>query len=209
MTGLKCSFNRSRRPAAGVAAAFGALLAALAAGQAPAATAPMAAEQASCQDVRLPDIGWTDVTATTARTRCAQQRGYRAADHGAVGYLGHLRLDEEMPDADSGGDPQALHRRRLSRVPPNGAKYTLAVPAYAYEAGLQLCGHSQVRSPAGSDDLRHRARQRRQSPHSRHDPRQYLHLGDSSCSSRASRAWCRAWCTRIERLCSSAGHRTR
>jgi glycine betaine/proline transport system substrate-binding protein len=42
----------------------GACVAALALADAPAATAPV--DAAACQIVRLSDIGWTDVTSTTA-----------------------------------------------------------------------------------------------------------------------------------------------
>ena len=37
------------------------------------AATPDGAEPASCRTVRLPDIGWTDVTATTALTACGKE----------------------------------------------------------------------------------------------------------------------------------------
>jgi hypothetical protein len=100
---------------------------------------------------------------------------------GAVG-AGHLRLAEEqghrrLPrqlDADHGGRPRALRRRRSVEVHRDanleGAKYTLAVPSYTYDAGLKSFQDiASFKRPARRQDLRHRAGQRRQPPDPRHD----------------------------------------
>jgi glycine betaine/proline transport system substrate-binding protein len=119
-----------------------------AAGEAATAAAATAAEPASCQDVRLPDIGWTDVTATTALTAVLlEQRGYRpqitvlsvpvtyaSMKNGDIDvFMGNWMPTQEAdrkPYLDD-GSIEVLGAPNLT-----GAKYTLAVPAYAYEAGL-------------------------------------------------------------------------
>ena len=59
------------------------------------------------------------------------------------------------------------------RVNLEGAKYTLAVPAYLHEAGLaRLRRHREVSQRTRRRDLRHRARQRRQRPRARDDPQE-------------------------------------
>src|ERR1700733_8891715 len=80
--GLKCSFNRGPGHGGRAFGVIGVLAAAALfasvslASEAPSSTG--AAEPATCQAVRLPDIGWTDVAATTALTAVLlEQRGYR------------------------------------------------------------------------------------------------------------------------------------
>lgn len=107
-----------------------------------------AAEPPSCQIVRLPDIGWTDVTATTALTAALlEQRGYHpqitvlsvpvtfaSMKNGDIdAFMGNwmpTQQQDRKPYIDDGS---------IEVLGPNltGAKYTLAVPAYAYEAGLR------------------------------------------------------------------------
>lgn len=114
------------------------------------APAPAAAttEPASCRDVRLPDIGWTDVTATTALTAVLlEQRGYRpqitvlsvpvayaSMKHGDIDVF----MGNWMPTQEADRKPY-LDDGSVEVLGPNlsGAKYSLAVPAYAYEAGLR------------------------------------------------------------------------
>jgi glycine betaine/proline transport system substrate-binding protein len=147
--GLKCSFNR--RPARG-GRTFGVIgvLAALFASVSLASEAPSTAvaEPATCQAVRLPDIGWTDVTATTALTAVLlEQRGYRpqitvlsvpvtyaSMKNGDIDVFMGNWMPTQLADRKSYIDDGSVEV-----LGPNltGAKYTLAVPAYAYQAGLR------------------------------------------------------------------------
>ena len=77
----------------------------------------------SCRNVRFSDVGWTDVTSTTALTaELLRKHRLHADDHRAVG-AGHLRLAQEQGhrrvprqlDAGPGGRSGALRRRRLGR----------------------------------------------------------------------------------------------
>ncbi|MGA8706831.1 MAG: choline ABC transporter permease subunit [Steroidobacteraceae bacterium] len=113
-----------------------------------AGAAPGAAEPASCRTVRLPDIGWTDVTATTALTAVLlEQRGYRPAItvlSVPVTYASMRNGDIDvfmgnwMPTQEEDRKPY-IDDGSVAVLAPNltGAKYTLAVPAYAYDAGLR------------------------------------------------------------------------
>jgi glycine betaine/proline transport system substrate-binding protein len=106
-----------------------------------------AAEQPSCQVVHLPDIGWTDVTATTALTAALlEQRGYRpqitvlsvpvtyaSMKNGDIDiFMGNWMPTQEA-DRKSYIDEGSVQELSANLT---GAKYTLAVPAYTYEAGL-------------------------------------------------------------------------
>jgi glycine betaine/proline transport system substrate-binding protein len=107
-----------------------------------------AAEPASCHEVRLPDIGWTDVTATTALTAALlEQRGYRpritvlsvpvtyaSMKHADIDvFMGNWMPTQEA-DRKSYIDEGSVEDLGVNLT---GAKYTLAVPAFAYEAGLR------------------------------------------------------------------------
>jgi glycine betaine/proline transport system substrate-binding protein len=107
-----------------------------------------AAEPAECQTVRLPDIGWTDVTATTALTAALlDQRGYHAQItvlSVPVTYASMKNGDIDvfmgnwMPTQEADRKPY-VDDGSVEVLGPNltGAKYTLAVPAYTYDAGLR------------------------------------------------------------------------
>ena len=112
------------------------------------AAAAVAAEPPSCQDVRLPDIGWTDVTATTALTAALlEQRGYRpritvlsvpvtyaSMKHADIDvFMGNWMPTQEA-DRKSYIEEGSVEDLGINLT---GAKYTLAVPAFAYEAGLR------------------------------------------------------------------------
>jgi len=121
------------------------LLAALSlAGQAPAA---LAVEPESCQLVRFSDVGWTDITATTALTSTVLEGlGYQTrADllSVPVTYASLANGDIDvflgnwMPTMEADIAPY-LEAGTVDSLGVNleGAKYTLAVPAYLAEAGL-------------------------------------------------------------------------
>ncbi len=101
-----------------------------------------------CRTVRLSDIGWTDVTATTALFGALLRHlGYRpeiTVLSLPVTYASMKNRDIDvflgnwMPSQE--GDRKSFVADgsvEVIRANLTGAKYTLAVPAYTYEAGLQ------------------------------------------------------------------------
>jgi glycine betaine/proline transport system substrate-binding protein len=123
-----------------------ALLAALSLASAHAAAA--SADPPACRIVRLADVGWTAETATTAAfARIVSQLGYQPEitvlsvpvtleamkNRDIDVFLGNW-----MPAQSAMVDPY-LKDGTVEVVRPNlvGAKYTLAVPDYLYEAGLR------------------------------------------------------------------------
>jgi glycine betaine/proline transport system substrate-binding protein len=119
---------------------------------APAQTTPAAPgnvhDPASCQNVRFSDVGWTDVTSTTALiTQLLRTIGYTPTTtvlSVPVTYasMQHKDIDvflgDWMPTQEADIKPY-LDNGSVTVIGPNlqGAKYTLAVPAYAYDAGLK------------------------------------------------------------------------
>jgi glycine betaine/proline transport system substrate-binding protein len=112
------------------------------------ATAGMAADAASCQKVRLSDVGWTDITATTALTAAIlEQMGYQ----GEISQLAvpvtyasmknkdiDVFLGNWMPSMENDIKPYR-EDGSVETLGANleGAKYTLAVTQGAYDAGLK------------------------------------------------------------------------
>ncbi|HEY0766832.1 MAG TPA: choline ABC transporter substrate-binding protein, partial [Steroidobacteraceae bacterium] len=105
-------------------------------------------ENPACQRVRLSDIGWTDVTTTTAVfSALLRHLGY----HPEVTVLSvpvtYASMKNKDIDVFLGNWMPAQEADRKSYVAEGsvevvranltGAKYTLAVPAYAYAAGLR------------------------------------------------------------------------
>ncbi len=113
-----------------------------------AAPTPAVAESPNCRTVRFADVGWTDVTATTAlAAQVLRELGYQptvtvlsvpvtfaSIHHGDIDVF----LGNWMPMQEADRAPY-LADGSVTVVGPNleGAKYTLAVPAYAYAAGLR------------------------------------------------------------------------
>jgi glycine betaine/proline transport system substrate-binding protein len=112
------------------------------------ASPAVAADPASCGPVALSDVGWTDITATTAAASTVLTAlGYEPevkvlsvpvtyaalADGDVDVFLGNW-----MPTMEADIRPY-LDKGTVEDLGPNltGAKYTLAVPAYAHEAGLR------------------------------------------------------------------------
>ena len=114
----------------------------------PAAESSATREPAVCQNVRFSDVGWTDVTATTALVgQLLHTIGYQPSitvlsvpvtfasmknkdiDVFLGNWMPAQEADRKPYDADGS----------VVVIGPNlkGAKYTLAVPAYAYDAGLK------------------------------------------------------------------------
>jgi glycine betaine/proline transport system substrate-binding protein len=110
-------------------------------------TEPAATEPASCQTVRLSDVGWTDVTSTTAVfSGLLRQLGYRpqvTVLSVPVTFASMKNRDIDiflgnwMPAQDGDRKPYVADGSvEVIRANLVNAKYTLAVPAYAYAAGL-------------------------------------------------------------------------
>ena len=113
-----------------------------------ACNASAAAEPASCRIVRFSDIGWTDVTATTGlASHLVRMLGYepRVTVLSVPVTFASLRngdidvfLGNWMPAQAADLRPyQADGSVEVVRANLEGAKYTLAVPAYLHEAGLR------------------------------------------------------------------------
>ena len=107
-----------------------------------------AADPDSCKTVKFSDVGWTDITATTATT---------AAILKGLGYTPHVdllsvpvtyaALKSKQVDVFLGNWMPTMEADRKPYVDDksidvvganlNGAKYTLAVPDYLYDQGLK------------------------------------------------------------------------
>jgi glycine betaine/proline transport system substrate-binding protein len=133
-------------------------LALLAGAAATAAASPTQLDGDACRTVRLSDVGWTDVTATTALFSVLLER---------LGYLPQVTvlavpvtfasmknkdidvfLGNWMPTQEA--DSRAyVADGSIEVIGPNltGAKYTLAVPAYTYDAGLKSFADIQRFAP--------------------------------------------------------------
>lgn len=106
-------------------------------------------EDASCHTVRFVDIGWTDITSTTALASVVfQGLGYdpkitQASVPISLAGLKTKQIDVSLgywwPVQEKSVQP-FLDAKQIDRLdPPNlsGAKATLAVPSYEYDAGLK------------------------------------------------------------------------
>lgn len=108
----------------------------------------VAAEQGSCKAVRFSDVGWTDITATTATVSIVMEAlGYQpetqmlsipvtfaSMKNGDIDvYLG-----DWQPSAAVERQPY-LDDKSIEVLPANltGAKYTFAVPKYVADAGVK------------------------------------------------------------------------
>jgi glycine betaine/proline transport system substrate-binding protein len=111
-----------------------------------AATSAFAADPASCKAVRFADVGWTDITATTAVTSAILEGlGYAPKTQVLSVPVTYTSLKNKDIDVFLGNwmPTQAADRKpyedALEVIGPNlvGAKYTMAVPTYLYDAGLK------------------------------------------------------------------------
>jgi glycine betaine/proline transport system substrate-binding protein len=107
-----------------------------------------AGEPEACKTVRFSDVGWTDITATTATASVVLEAlgyepdtqllsvpvTYRSLQNGDIDVF----LGNWMPTMEADIAPY-LDNGSVEVVTANleGAKYTLAVPQYTHEAGLQ------------------------------------------------------------------------
>ena len=118
------------------------------AGASATAHAGQAVEPPTCHTVRLADVGWTDVTATTALlSHVLRNLGYEPRTTLLSVPVTFAMLKSGNIDVFLGNWMPAQTRDRqpyiddgsveVLRENLTGAKYTLAVPAYTYEAGLR------------------------------------------------------------------------
>jgi glycine betaine/proline transport system substrate-binding protein len=107
-----------------------------------------AANAASCDTVRFSDVGWTDITATTAATtEVLKGLGYKTDIKilsVPVTYEALKKKDIDvflgnwMPTMQANIKPYLKDKTVESlRANLKGAKYTLAVPTYLYDKGLK------------------------------------------------------------------------
>jgi glycine betaine/proline transport system substrate-binding protein len=110
--------------------------------------ASSSAEPPSCKQVRLADIGWTDVTATTALfSTLVQSLGYDSQVTVLSVPVTYASMKNNDIDAFLGNWMPSMEADRKSYVTEGsveviranltGAKYTLAVPTYLHESGLR------------------------------------------------------------------------
>jgi glycine betaine/proline transport system substrate-binding protein len=106
-----------------------------------------AAEPESCKTVRFSDVGWTDITSTTAlTTRVLEALGYRTVTQILSIPVTYASMKNRQIDVYLGDwQPSMLEDRKpfladgsieVVRANLTGAKYTLAVPAYVAQAGV-------------------------------------------------------------------------
>ncbi|WP_240721658.1 choline ABC transporter substrate-binding protein [Halomonas marinisediminis] len=111
------------------------------------ATPVLAQESESCETLRFAEVGWTDITATTAlATEVFEALDYETRIDTVsvpIAYQGmkngdfDIFLGNWMPSMASISNPY-VEEGSVDRLRANleGAKYTLAVPQYVYDAGV-------------------------------------------------------------------------
>jgi glycine betaine/proline transport system substrate-binding protein len=112
------------------------------------AGAAAAADPASCKTVRFSDVGWTDITATTALASAVLKGlGYTPKTDVLSVPVTYAALKSKnidvflgnwMPTMEADIKPYREDKSvEVVGVNLEGAKYTLAVPAYTWDAGLK------------------------------------------------------------------------
>ncbi len=115
------------------------------------ASGAAAQEAESCKLVRFSDVGWTDITATTAvTTTILEALGYETETQVLSVPVTYASLKNKDIDVFLGnwmptmeGDIAPFREEgSVETITTNleGAKYTLAVPKYTFDAGLQSFG---------------------------------------------------------------------
>jgi glycine betaine/proline transport system substrate-binding protein len=146
--GVKRSLAAAITTAALIASVAAALFESTPAAAEPTAESPATSEPAVCQSVRFSDVGWTDVTATTALVgQLLHSIGYKPSITVLSVPVTFASLKNKDIDVFLGNWMPAQEADRkpydadgsVVVIGPNllGAKYTLAVPSYAYDAGLK------------------------------------------------------------------------
>jgi glycine betaine/proline transport system substrate-binding protein len=112
------------------------------------ATGALAADPASCKSVRFSDVGWTDITATTAiASRLLEGLGYEPKIQVLAVPVTYTSMKNKNIDVFLGNWMPTMEADRKPYVEDKsvevlganleGAKYTLAVPKYLYDQGLK------------------------------------------------------------------------
>ena len=108
-----------------------------------------AGDPATCKAVRFSDVGWTDITSTTAMaSRLLQALGYEPKTELLAVPVTYEAMKNKDVDVFLGNWQPTMESIRKPYVDaktvdlletPNltGAKYTLAVPTYTFDAGLK------------------------------------------------------------------------
>ncbi len=111
--------------------------------------AAFAGDPASCKTVKFSDVGWTDITATTAiTTEILKGLGYTPKIDVLSVPVTYTSMKNKDIDVFLGNWEPSMENDRKPYVEdksvvvvganlPEGAKYTLAVPQYTYEKGLK------------------------------------------------------------------------
>ena len=109
----------------------------------------IAGDPASCKTVKFSDVGWTDITATTAiTTEILKGLGYTPKIDVLSVPVTYTSMKNKDIDVFLGNWEPSMENDRKPYVEdksvvvvganlPEGAKYTLAVPQYTYEKGLK------------------------------------------------------------------------
>ncbi|QIZ85815.1 choline ABC transporter substrate-binding protein [Bermanella marisrubri] len=111
-------------------------------------SASLTSQANQCDTVRFSDVGWTDITATTAiASTVLEGMGYDTKTQLLSVPVTYKSLENEDIDVFLGnwmptmeGDIKAYRERgTVETIHKNlsGAKYTLAVPKYVYDAGVK------------------------------------------------------------------------
>jgi glycine betaine/proline transport system substrate-binding protein len=112
------------------------------------ATAALTAQADQCDTVRFSDVGWTDITATTAiASTVLEGMGYetdtqllsvpvtyKSIENGDIDvFLGNWMptMEGDIKPYREAGTVETIHTNLT------GAKYTLAVPKYVFDAGVK------------------------------------------------------------------------
>ena len=112
------------------------------------ASTALAAEPASCKTPRFSDVGWTDITATTAlASRLLEGLGYTPKTQVLSVPVTYTSMKNKDIDVFLGNWMPTMEADRKAYVEDKsvevlnanltGAKYTLAVPKYLYDQGLK------------------------------------------------------------------------
>jgi len=108
-----------------------------------------AADPASCKTIKFSDVGWTDITATTAiATEILKGLGYTPKISVLAVPVTYASMKNKDIDVFLGNWQPSMENDRKPYIDdksvvvvganlPEGAKYTLAVPQYTYDKGLK------------------------------------------------------------------------
>ncbi|CAM5775905.1 glycine/betaine ABC transporter substrate-binding protein [Labrys miyagiensis] len=115
-------------------------------------SAALAGDPEACKTVKFSDVGWTDITSTTAiASRILQGLGYTPTTTVLSVPVTYASMKSKDIDVFLGNWQPSMENDRKAYIEdksvievaanlPEGAKYTLAVPQYTYDKGLKDFG---------------------------------------------------------------------